>query len=161
MLNRLKEWLGASAPADRAPSEALSTALLLLELARSDFDVAEAEQQRIRELLARRYALAPEALDQLLDEARRRSAESVSLHEYVQTLNAGLDDAGKRALIGMLWQVAYADGRIDKYEEHLLRRLADLLHLPMADYIQAKLEAGGDEPRRWSDGDPRGAELAR
>jgi len=61
----------------------------------------------------------------------------VSLFDYVKVLNAGLDAAGKRALMEMLWEVAYADGRIDKYEEHLLRKLADLLYIPERDYIGA------------------------
>ena len=65
----------------------------------------------------------------------------MSLHDYVQTLNQSLDAAGKRRLIAMLWQVALADGRIDKYEEHLLRRLVDLLYIPMADYVQAREDA--------------------
>ncbi|GAC1625671.1 MAG: TerB family tellurite resistance protein [Nevskia sp.] len=141
MLNRLRALLGNPSRETRPPSEALATALLLLELARSDFEVAEVEQQRIRQLLAQRYGLDVPGLDALLDEARRSSEASVSLHDYVQTLNASLDAEGKRQLMAMLWQVAYADGRIDKYEEHLLRRLADLLYLPMPDYLQVKLEA--------------------
>ena len=77
----------------------------------------------------------------LLADARSRARQSVSLHDYVQTLNQSLDAAGKRRLIAMLWQVAVADGRVDKYEEHLLRRLVDLLYIPMADYVQAREDA--------------------
>ncbi len=141
MLNRLKALLGTPPSGTQPPSEALATALLLLELARSDFEIAEAEQQRIRDLLAQRFDLDATGLDALLEEARQSSNAAVSLHDYVQALNASLDADGKRQLMAMLWQVAYADGRIDKYEEHLLRRLADLLYVPMPDYIRVKLEA--------------------
>ncbi len=133
--------LGGGDATRAAPSEELATALLLLELARSDFDLADTEQTRIRQLLARRYALDEAALEALMRDAQTSAAKSVSLHEYVQTLNGALDGDGKRELMTMLWQVAYADGRIDKYEEHLLRRLTDLLHVPMPDYIQIKLDA--------------------
>jgi len=141
MFNRLRGLLSSPGLSGNTPSEALSTALLLLELARSDFEVADVEQQRIGQLLADRFSLDQAALDALLEEARKSAAAAVSLHDYVQTLNASLDAAGKRNLMAMLWQVAYADGRIDKYEEHLLRRLVDLLYIPMPDYIQTKLEA--------------------
>ena len=138
MLNRLKSLLGSPVPPPQAPSEALSTALLLLELARSDFDFDDVELSRIRELLKARYGLDHAALDALLEDARARARLSVSLHEYVGTLNQRLDADAKRELIAMLWQVAYADGRVDKHEEHLLRRLVDLLHIPMADYVRAR-----------------------
>lgn len=143
LIDRLRELFATPSSRREPPSEALATALLLLELARADFDVAEVEQRRIRELLASRYALDEAALDRLLEEARGSAERAVSLHDYVNTLNAALDADGKRTLIEMLWQVAYADGHVDKYEEHLLRRLCDLLYVPMPDYVQARIAAQG------------------
>lgn len=138
VLSRLRDLIAPKSAAAKAPSEALSTALLLLELAAADFESDDAELARVGSLLCQHYGLDSAALDQLLTEARSRARQSVSLHEYVQTLNHSLDADGKRRLIAMLWQVALADGRIDKYEEHLLRRLVDLLYIPMADYVQAR-----------------------
>ncbi len=138
VLSRLRELIIPKPASSKAPSEALSTALLLLELAGADFDTDDAELARIGALLCQHYGLDRAALDVLLTEARSRARASVSLHDYVQTLNRSLDGDGKRRLIAMLWQVALADGRIDKYEEHLLRRLVDLLYIPMADYVQAR-----------------------
>jgi uncharacterized tellurite resistance protein B-like protein len=132
---------GDAAP--EPPSPALSTALLLVELARADFNVADEEKRRILELLAARFSLDPEKAMALFDQARRQAGEAVSLHEYIQTLNSTLAPADKGQLIEMLWQVAYADGRIDQYEEHLLRKLAELLYVSQEDYIRAKLKAAG------------------
>jgi len=137
VLNRLKNLLGTP-DAPKPPSESLSTALLLLELARADFEFEEVELTRVRELLQTRFGLDNAALDTLLAQARDKARVSVSLHEYTGALHNTLDADGKRELITMLWQVAWADGRVDKYEEHLLRRLVDLLHIPMADYIRAR-----------------------
>ena len=95
MFNRLRGLLATPGHGSKAPSQALATALLLTELARSDFEVAEVEQQRIRELLASRFELDAVALDSLLEEARRSGANAVSLHDYVQTLNTTLDADGK------------------------------------------------------------------
>ena len=139
----LRSVLGPGPARREAPSEQLSVALLLTELARADFQTPEVELQRIRELLAQRYQLDAAQAVQLLQQAQATERNAVSLYDYVQTLNARLDPAGKRGLMDMLWQVAYADGRLDKHEDHLLRKLAALLYVSDEDYIKAKLAAAG------------------
>lgn len=146
MLDRLLGLLGGTSPGRAAPSEELAVALLLLELARSDFDFALVEGDKIRELLRQRYGLDEVQCEALLAQARSAGEQAVSLYDYVKTLNDRLDPAGKRALMEMLWQVAYADGRLDKYEEHLLRKLAGLLYVSDQDFIRAKLAV--EEGRR-------------
>lgn len=141
VLSRLRELIIPKSATPKAPSPALATALLLIELAAADFDSADVELARVAELLGEQFGLDGAALDALIDDARSRARASVSLHDYVATLHQSLDAAGKRRLIAMLWQVAVADGRVDKYEEHLLRRLVDLLYIPMADYVQAREDA--------------------
>ena len=144
MLDRLLGLLGGgTAPAREEPSEQLAVALLLLELARSDFDVPEVEINKIRDLLAQRYQLDPAQAEALLQQAQATEQEAVSLFDYVKTLNARLDNTAKREVMQMLWQVAYADGRLDKYEESLLRKLAGLLYVSDEDYIRAKLSVTG------------------
>lgn len=139
MLDRLLGLLGATAEPHEPPSEQLSVALLLLELARADFEFAEVEQQRIRELLAQRYQLDAAQLDALLEQAQGAAREAVSLYDYARTIGARFDAAAKYQLMEMLWQVAWADGRLDPNEEYLLRKLSALLYIPDADYIRAKL----------------------
>ncbi len=145
MLDRMLKLLGGTAPAAREqPGEQLAVALLLMELARADFDFAQVERQRIGELLAQRYALDPAQLQALMDQAQGAGRQAVSLFDYTQALNDRFDAAGKYQLMEMLWQVAWADGRLDPNEEHLLRKLAGLLYVPEADYIRAKLAVGED-----------------
>jgi uncharacterized tellurite resistance protein B-like protein len=137
----LRGVLGPGPTRREAPSERLSVALLLTELARADFQTPEVELQRIRELLMQRYQLDSAQAAELLEQARATDRDAVSLFDYVQTLNTRLDRTGKRELMDMLWQVAYADGRLDKHEDHLLRKLAALLYVSDEDYIKAKLAA--------------------
>lgn len=140
MLDRMLKALGGgTATPNEPPSEQLSVALLLLELARSDFDFAEVEQQRIRELLAQRYGLELQQVQALMDQAQGAGRAAVSLYDYTRAINQRFDSAAKYQLMEMLWQVAWADGRLDPNEEHLLRKLAGLLYVPEADYIRAKL----------------------
>jgi uncharacterized tellurite resistance protein B-like protein len=144
MFDRLLGLLGGTTtPAREAPSEQLAVALLLLELARSDFDFPEVERIKIRDLLAQRYQLDVAQADALLQQAQTTEQEAVSLYDYVQALNTRLDPTAKREVMEMLWQVAYADGRLDKYEESLLRKLAGLLYVSDQDYIRAKLSVTG------------------
>lgn len=124
----------------------LAAAVLLFEVARADHDHHGAERTTLRAGLAREFHVPEAALDALLDEAELRAKQSVSLFDFVQTLNRAMTQDDKRALLRLLWDVAHADGRVDPHEEHLLRRIADLLHLSHADFIRGKLEAGGKNP---------------
>lgn len=145
LLARLRDLVtgGADSGADPAQRERLATALLLAELARADFDVSDGETTVIAELLARRFDLDAEAAEALLQRALMRADGATSLYDYVETLNARLDYAGRCDIVEMLWQVAYADGRLDKYEEHELRKIAGLLYVDDADFIRAKLNVTG------------------
>jgi uncharacterized tellurite resistance protein B-like protein len=132
---------GRPAAATPADERKLAAAVLLLEIARADYDHHEAERETLRAGLARDFGIEPEALDALLEQAELRARQSVSLFDFVQTLNRAMTQDDKRGLLRLLWDVAHADGRVDPHEEHLLRRIADLLHLSHADFIRGKLDA--------------------
>lgn len=117
----------------------MAAAVLLLELERADAERAPAERERLRELLRAHYGLADAELDALIEQAGVQAGRAVSLHDFIHALNAELTPDDKRTLIEMLWRVAHADGRIDPHEEHLLRRIADLLYIEHRDFIRAKL----------------------
>jgi len=128
----------ASAGQDRQ----LAAAVLLLEIARADYAHHDAERATLRAGLAREFQVSEAALDALLDQAELRAKESVSLYDFVKTLNDTMTPDEKRGLLRLLWDVAHADGHVDPHEEHLIRQLADLLHLPHADFIRTRLDAG-------------------
>jgi uncharacterized tellurite resistance protein B-like protein len=143
MFEHLRDLLrGPGRPAASAGGDRqLAAAVLLLEIARADYDHHEAELAALRAGLAREFGIDAAALDALLEEAELRAKQSVSLHDFVQTLNRSMTQDDKRGLLRLLWDVAHADGRVDPHEEHLLRRIADLLHLSHADFIRGKLAA--------------------
>ncbi|MGH8178515.1 MAG: TerB family tellurite resistance protein [Steroidobacter sp.] len=144
MLANLKKIFGVDPPVagmleDREPFE-LATAALLVELARSDFSESGAEVEAIRHLLQKRFSLSDAALDTLIADAGRRADRAVSLHEFTHRLNRELPEADKLAIVEMLWRVSHADGRIDKHEEHLIQRIAGLLHISDGDRVRLKLK---------------------
>ena len=147
MLDALRKFfderLGAE-PGEGTPAAdavELATAALLVEMQRADLVIDEADDAAIRALLARHFALDDDAVARLVALANDRADESVSLHEFTRLIHAHFDVAQKTTVVEMLWRVAYADGRVDEHEEHLVRKVADLLYLPQVAYIKAKERA--------------------
>ena len=131
-------------PVDLDHSLRVATAILLVEMMRADFKVEDSERQSLRVLLEKQFQLTESELDALLDQAEADAAELVSLQHVTRLLNENYDQAMKLRVVEMMWQVIYADGDKDHYEEHLIRQIADLLYVSHADFIQArhKAEAG-------------------
>ncbi|MGH8441365.1 MAG: TerB family tellurite resistance protein [Nevskiaceae bacterium] len=145
MFEHLRELLRQSAQAPQRAAQdepRLAAAVLLLEVARADYQHAPVEHATLRAGLAREFGVPEASLEALLGQADLRARQSVSLFDFVQTLNRTMAPEDRRGLLDLLWQVAHADGRVDPHEEHLIRRLAHLLHLSHADFIRGKLAAG-------------------
>lgn len=124
----------------------LAAAVLLLEVARADLADSDAELASLREGLAQDFGLEPSAIDALVREAGAHADRAVSLYEFVKAVNRERTPEQKRALLRRLWDVAFADGRLDPHEEALVRKLTDLLHLEHGDFIATKLAAMAARP---------------
>ena len=121
----------------------LAAAALLLEVSKSDYEQHDHELEKIRSLMEQRYGIAPAALDEFMLQAAAKSADSTSLYPFTRYINDNCTNEEKFALVKALWEVAAVDAVIDKYEEHLIRKISDLIYLPHTDYIRAKLAATG------------------
>lgn len=146
MLQRLRALLTASTPTPEANERRLqlAAAALLVEIGKADYQRDPREQAAI--LAAVRCAfmqLDDAALNDLIAEAEASSAESTSLYEYTSLINQHYSEEDKYRLLRQLWRVAGADGDIDKYEDNLIRRIAELIYLPHSQFIRAKLEVLG------------------
>lgn len=122
----------------------LAAAILLFEVARADHLVEPQELQRLEDVLRNQWRLDDTALQELMAVAGREADLSASLHGQVDVVNSGFSAAQKFQLMQGLWQVACSDGRIHHYEEHLVRRIADLLYIPHSEFIRAKHLALGE-----------------
>jgi uncharacterized tellurite resistance protein B-like protein len=119
----------------------LAAAALLIETARADFTQDAAEQLKLTQLLASSLKLSKEEVENLVVAAEERVDEAISLYEFTRVINDHYSAEQKLRLVDAMWAVAYADGNIDKYEEALIRQVAELTYVPHADYIQSKLNA--------------------
>ena len=108
----------------------MATAVLLIEMARADFDQAENENEVIKQLLKGHFDLNNRQTDDLFDEAVSVADDAVSLHEYTHALHKTLTQGAKEEVIEMLWRLAMSDDNLDKHEDYLVRKIADLLYVP-------------------------------
>lgn len=121
----------------------LATATLLMEVARADMHISDVERQEIHRAIEARFGLSAETTRQITRAAEHEAEHSTSLYPFTRLINRECDHQDKLEIIRMLWQVVRADSDTDKHEEHLVRRIAELLHVPHREFIRAKLLAMG------------------
>jgi uncharacterized tellurite resistance protein B-like protein len=132
---------GPANPAQRQHTLQLAAAALLLEVSRADHAEDDAEQLAVVRAIKRAHALSDEEISALVNSAEASVDKAASLQEFTRVLNEQWSAADRAALVEDLWRVAYADGRLDKYEEYMIRKIADLLYVPHSQFIRAKLNA--------------------
>lgn len=135
-----------TSPEDIEHALQVATAVLLVEVTRADFIVDASEKLKLRELLEQQFNLSEMELEALLEKAEDDADRMVSIQHVTRLLNEHYDHAMKLRIVEMMWQLVYADGEKDHYEEHLIRQVAELLYLSHGEFIQArhKAEAGID-----------------
>ena|SRR5690554_6540143 len=130
------------APAKDQPLDpqaaARAAAIVMLEMAATDEHCDDAELAVIHRAMRDAFDLDEAALKELLRNAETLRREAVSMHDFIRDLKTHLSRAQRDNLVEWLWRVAWADGRVDRYEEQLLRRLADLLGVPHGEFIRRK-----------------------
>ncbi len=119
----------------------VATATLLVEVSRADFVEQQSELDRMRRLMAQQFSLNETELDELMFQARESAEKLVSIQHITRLLNQNFDAPMKLRVIEMMWQVIYADGVKDHYEEHLIRQVCELLYVPHSKFIQARHKA--------------------
>ena len=144
MLRKLQQFfseqMAPQAEGDTEHSLRLATAALLIELSKADFEEDSAEREAIQRLLQRDHGVSGEKLEELLALAEQQFAEDNAYHPYTSLINEHYSPEQKVALIETLWQVALADGDISKYEDHLIRKIAELIYVPHREFIRTKLK---------------------
>jgi uncharacterized tellurite resistance protein B-like protein len=145
MLQRLKNLFAVEpdSPQDQTRRVQLAAAALLVELSKADYQRDTREQQAIIAAIRNCYGLDAATIDELLRDAASASDRSTSLYEFTSIINERCAEQEKYELVRELWRVAHADGNIDKYEEHLIGRISDLIHLPRSLFNRAKIEVAG------------------
>ncbi len=117
----------------------LVTCVLLIEVSVSDDSYDDDEKNKIIGILKNKFNLNNTQINVLLEIADKKNQEMISLYDWTSKVNDIYDYNQKKDLIKLLWDVAFADGRIDKYEDHTIRKIAELIYVKHEDFIKAKL----------------------
>ncbi|MDO8861196.1 TerB family tellurite resistance protein [Haliea sp. E1-2-M8] len=147
MINALKSLFvlpAGDSPEEHSHRVHLASAALLIETARADFTQDADEEAALENLLCESLSLSREEVHALVERASNRVDSATSLYEFTRVINDQYGPAEKLELIAAMWRVAYVDDNLDKYEEHLIRQVAELIYVPHQDYIRSKLEAKPD-----------------
>lgn len=121
-------------------------AALLVEVMRADGNVLTEELENIQNTLIHYCELELDAASRLLTKAKQLVEQAIDLYSFVNVVNEHTSDIERIEIIELLWQVAFADGQIDGQEDHVIRKIAGLMYVTHADFIQAKINV--DESRK-------------
>jgi uncharacterized tellurite resistance protein B-like protein len=151
MLDVLKSFLSEfgegtkPAPAFEAGDYRLAAAALLIHVMTNDGQEQEQEHDKLRAILRREFDLDDKQTDALIEAATAADREAVDLYRFTSLINRSLDDAGRLRIVEMMWQIVYADGKANEFEDNVIWRAADLLHVSSRDRIEMRRRVSGQD----------------
>jgi uncharacterized tellurite resistance protein B-like protein len=146
MFERLKSILTGSAErgshggADEEQRLQIATAVILLEVAYADDEFSETERERIVEILKAQFSLENESVQELIRVSEEQMQQSIDLWHFTEIINRSYGTDEKIRVIEKVWQIIYADGKLDRFEDHIVHKLARVLNLSHRDMIEAKMK---------------------
>lgn len=144
MIDKIKAFFSKNVlepEAEITSPDQLAAAALLIEVMVIDGDLDDQEMQAIAGTLSNMLHLSKEQIDQLIELSKEEVADATSVYQFTKEINEHFDIEKKLSLMTAMWRVAFADGHLDKYEENIIRRVADLLHIRHSEYIRCKTNA--------------------
>ena len=150
MLDSLKNFISELAGGEKHPGRfeandyRLAAAALLIHASTIDGNMTDVERDRLRAVLKSRFALDDAATEELIDAATRADNEAVDLYHFTSLINRSLDEAGRLGIVGMMWEMVFADGRVNEFEDNLMWRTADLLGVSSRDRIALRRRVAGE-----------------
>ena len=139
--NIFKRKENESAVDSKKSEQELAYASLLIEVINSDNKFDDRERDKLLEILSNKLDIHKEELDNFTELAQKKSEDSTSLYEFTREINDQYEYEEKVSLITDLWGIAYSDGKLDKYEDYVIRKIADRIYVSHADFIKSKLKA--------------------
>lgn len=118
----------------------LSCAALMIEVMNSDHELDEREAEEFVRILQQSLHIKSEDLSELVELAKAEAKQATSLYEFTKLINDNYDYAQKLLLIENMWRIAFSDEKLDKYEDHLIRKISELIYVSHRDFIKSKLK---------------------
>src|SRR2546430_10873422 len=122
----------------------LAAAALLIHASAIDGNMSGVERERLRAVLKSRFALDDAATEELIDVGTLAENEAVDLYHFTSLINRSLDEQGRLGIVEMMWEIVFADGRVNEFEDNLMWRAADLLGVSSRDRIALRRRVAGE-----------------
>lgn len=146
LMNRVVDAIAATDDprqdaASRDAAIRMATAVLMIDVARADHVFDESEFDEVLKLVESHFRLPAEDAAELVNKAGEKADDLVSAYDFTRILHQHLDHDEKARIVELLWRIAYADGRLDKYEDSLVLKISDLLHVSRGLVMRLKHDA--------------------
>ena len=154
MLQLLKDFLNdvgvGDKPANRFSDNdyRLAAAALLIHVMSIDGQENGAEQDMLHDLLKRQFELDDDAVTELITAATAADREAVDLYGFTSLINRSLDEDGRRRIVKMMWEMVYADGRMNEFEDNVVWRASDLLGISQRDRVEMRRDVAAEMKSR-------------
>jgi uncharacterized tellurite resistance protein B-like protein len=154
------ELTGEGKPQDRFADNdyRLAAAALLIHVTAVDGKVTEAEQGTLFRLLKNTFNLDDDSTRELIDAATLRDRDAVDMYTFTSLLNRALDEDGRRRIVAMMWEIIYADGKVNEFEDNVVWRVADLLGISSRDRIELRRQVAAQHDSGGQDGEGAGSQ---
>ena len=121
----------------------MATVALLTEVARADNITSDEERRVILRIIERYYSVPASQAVEIAEAAENHADDMTSLYPMTRLIISECSLEERIEIVRLLWKVTFADGHVDKHEEHLVRKVADLLYVPHGQFIRTRLQEGG------------------
>ena len=121
---------------------------LMIEVSLADQSIDESEIESLKKTLSNKFDIDESEISSLISAGKESQEESTSLYEFTRVVNDDFSFEEKYDLIKSMWEIAFADGNVDKYEEYVIRKVSDLIYISHPDFIESKQKARGEYENR-------------
>ena len=150
MLDSLKNFLSELTGGEKHPDRfeqndyRLAAAALLIHASTVDGNMTGSEREKLHALLKSRFELDDAATEELIDVSTLAENEAVDLYRFTSLINRTLDEPGRLGIVEMMWEMIFADVRVNEFEDNLMWRVADLLGVSSRDRIALRRRVAGE-----------------
>jgi uncharacterized tellurite resistance protein B-like protein len=121
----------------------LAASAMLVHAAAIDGSMSDLERAKLHTVIKRQFDLDEATTDELVAEATEAEHDAIDLYHFTSLINRSLDEDGRRRVVEMMWEIAYADGRVGEFENNLIWRAGDLLGISSRDRIELGQRVAG------------------
>ncbi|MDH5359142.1 MAG: TerB family tellurite resistance protein [Gammaproteobacteria bacterium] len=142
MLDKIKAFfqtnIATSELGDNEHQLKLATAALMIEMMQQDDTAHQLEEQAVRRALQSKFGLTTDETGKLFELGYMEARNANDYYQFTSLINQHFSQQQKFKIIEYLWEIAYADGDLDRYEEYMVRRIAELIYVSHSEFIRAK-----------------------